>query len=99
MRDSIWAVASGGAERPDPSLILKPLYKAGLWLAVIMNPHGERCATTDTETAGVGIGLDETWTEKPWARRSDPTVLANSLEKKRRSYPTRSAPGCVGRFF
>ena len=78
-------VVEGLAEPPKASFTLKPLYRGGLWLAVIITPAPAQRSCTAQETAGVGAYPSESQDLMPFPAAMPATRSANSRERKRRS--------------
>ena len=83
IRRSSSATVSSVALPPVSGLNLYPLYRPGLWLAVIATPPPARRSTTPWLSTGVGTGASLMATGTPLAAATSATVSAKRSEAKR----------------
>lgn len=76
---------------PYHALTLRPLYFAGLWLAVTTSPPRTWRWRAVNEIVCEGVGRSDSRTRYPARFNESATTAANSRERKRRSNPTMSA--------
>src|SRR6202161_3659899 len=83
-------VMSGKAGPPSGAENFRPLYSAGLWLAVMLTPPSYLLWMMAWASTGVGVGSGQKTMPQPFFRSTPAAVRANSGEKKRVSWPTTS---------
>src|SRR5271154_937318 len=89
-RFSMSLVIAGRAGPPSGPENFRPLYSAGLWLAVMLTPPSYLLWMIAWASTGVGVGSGQKTIAHPFFRSTPAAVRANSGEKKRVSCPTTS---------
>src|SRR5271156_72683 len=89
-RFSMSLVIAGRAGPPSGPENFRPLYSAGLWLAVMLTPPSYLLWMIAWAGPGVAVGSGQKTIAHPFFRSTPAAVRANSGEKKRVSCPTTS---------
>ena len=83
-------VISGSAGPPSGPENFRPLYSAGLWLAVMLTPPSSLLWMMAWASTGSASAPGRKRSRQPFFRSTPAAVRANSGEKKRVSWPTMS---------